>query len=128
MTTLLLVALGGAAGAVLRYGIDRGLRRARGSAFPWGTFTVNVVGSFLLALLVGGAATFDGLGSSGSRALLVVGLCGALTTFSTFGQDTVRLYTSGAPSHAVRYVLVTVLGGIAAAALGFGSAAALAYL
>ncbi|SFT92933.1 CrcB protein [Actinopolyspora lacussalsi subsp. righensis] len=126
--TLLLVALGGAAGAVLRYGIDLGVRRGPGSVFPWGTFTVNVVGSFLIALLAGGAAVFDGFGSPGLRTLLVVGLCGALTTFSTFGQDTVRLYTSGARSHAARYVLGTVLGGVAAAGLGLGTVALFARL
>ncbi|MGJ7907893.1 fluoride efflux transporter CrcB [Actinopolyspora sp. H202] len=126
--TLLLVALGGAAGAVLRYGIDRSVRHGHGSELPWSTFTVNVVGSFLLAVFAGGAAVFDGFGSSDLRTLLVVGLCGALTTFSTFGQDTVRLYTSGARSHAVRYVLGTVLGGAAAAGLGLGFVALLAQL
>lgn len=115
--SVLLVAVGGAAGAVLRFAIDRGVQRAHGSRFPWGTFAVNALGSFVLAVL---AASALSLSESDAPALLLgTGLCGALTTFSTFGHETVRLYGSGARGHAVFNVVVTLAGGIIAGAFGF---------
>ncbi|AXB43455.1 fluoride efflux transporter FluC [Amycolatopsis albispora] len=105
--TALLVAVGGAAGAVLRYLVHR-LWASR-TAFPWATFAVNVAGSALLGLLTGvtGAA----------QALLAVGLCGALTTYSTFGFETVELINRGQAPRAVGYVAATMVAGFGAAAL-----------
>ncbi|PRW62805.1 fluoride efflux transporter FluC [Actinopolyspora mortivallis] len=117
--TSLLVAVGGACGAVSRYGLDGVVRRWCASPFPWGTLVVNLLGSFLVAVVTGWAA-FGGLGPAWLRPLLVSGLCGALTTFATFGQDTVRLYTSVGWGAAVRNVVVTVFGGVVAAAFGLG--------
>ncbi|NHD16183.1 MULTISPECIES: fluoride efflux transporter CrcB [Actinopolyspora] len=119
--TPLLVALGGACGALSRYGIDSAVRRFGRGAFPWATLVVNLLGSFLIALVTGWAA-FGGNAPSWVRTLLVAGLCGALTTFSTFGVDTVRLYVRGARFSAVLNVLVTVLGGLLAAGVGLGAA------
>ncbi|WP_019815615.1 fluoride efflux transporter FluC [Saccharomonospora saliphila] len=79
--TALLVALGGASGAVVRYVLDQRVQRARDSAFPWGTLAVNVLGSALLGLVTGWSVS--GTGGEAVRALLGVGLCGALTTFSS---------------------------------------------
>ncbi|WP_199431673.1 fluoride efflux transporter CrcB [Qaidamihabitans albus] len=122
MTTLL-VMLGGAAGAVLRYLVDQRVQRRHDSVFPWGTLTVNVTGSALLGLLAGWALTGGEPGAV--HALVGVGLCGSLTTFSTFGYETVRLLTERARLYAVLNVVITVLAGFGAAAAGLVSARAI---
>lgn len=110
--TLLLVLLGGAVGAPLRYLADGWVTaRARGP-FPWGTFAVNVVGSFVLGLLL---AT----GPEWLVALGGVGVCGALTTFSTFSFETVRLLEQGRTAPALLNVVGSVGVGLAAAAAGW---------
>ncbi|MEU6645483.1 fluoride efflux transporter CrcB [Saccharomonospora sp. NPDC046836] len=114
--TVLLVMLGGAAGAVLRYVIDRRVQRSHDSVFPWGTLTVNITGSALLGLLTSWALA--GGEPDAVRALLATGLCGSLTTFSTFGYETVRLLTDGARGYAMANVVVTVLAGFGAAGAG----------
>ncbi|PXY33647.1 fluoride efflux transporter CrcB [Prauserella sp. PE36] len=114
--TVLWVMLGGAAGAVLRYLTDRRVQRANDSVFPWGTLTVNVAGSGLLGVLAGWALSGGEPGAV--QALVGTGLCGALTTFSTFGYETVRLVTEGARLYAVANVVVTVLAGFGAAGAG----------
>ncbi len=108
--TAVLVALGAMVGAPMRYLIDRAV--TRDSLFPWGTLTVNVIGSFLLGFLAA-AATASNLFS-----LLGTGLCGALTTYSTFGYETVRLLQDGARRHALSNVVVSILAGLAAAYVG----------
>ncbi len=110
--TLLLVLLGGAVGAPVRYLADGWLTRRLPGPLPWGTFAVNVVGCFLLGVL---AAT----GPEGLLTLGGVGFCGALTTFSTFSFETVRLLEDGRPLPAVATVVGSVAVGLAAAALGF---------
>ena len=110
---VLLIAIAGAAGAVARYGVGSAIG-AR--TFPWGTLSINVAGSFLLGLLleVGPGRMSDDL-----RVALGVGFLGAFTTFSTFGYETVALLRDGRPAPAVAYVLVSVVGGVAAAAAGY---------
>lgn len=120
--TVVLVLLGGAAGAILRYLLDRWVQRWHDSPFPWGTLAANVLGSLVLGVLAGGAllgATRDGV-----QALLGVGLCGALTTFSTFGYETVALFSEGARLYSVANVVVSVLAGLGAGACGMLVAAA----
>lgn len=115
--TAALVMLGGAGGALLRYLVDLRMRRGGGSAFPWGTLVVNVLGSALLGLLT---AWLLAAGTGGARvfALAGIGLCGSLTTFSTLGYDTVSLLTERRRRIAVANVAVTVLAGFAAASAG----------
>jgi len=112
--TLLLVALGGAVGALVRFLVDRAFGRLD-PVLPWGTLTVNVVGSALLGGLAGaGAAVPDPVWH-----LAGVGFCGALTTWSTLGYETVRLATSGGRGYAVLNVGLTLVVGLAAAGLGW---------
>jgi len=120
--TTVLVLLGGAVGANLRYLLDRWVQRWHDSPFPWGTLAANVLGSLVLGFLAG-AALF-GVGSDGVRALLGVGLCGALTTFSTFGYETIGLFSEGARLYSVANVVISVLAGLGAASCGMLTAAA----
>lgn len=110
--TVLLVLLGGAVGAPARYLTDQAVQRWRGTAFPWGTWTVNVVGSFVLgAVLAAGPGWVVTLAGTG--------FCGALTTFSTFGYETVRLAEEGDTTTAAWNVIGSLVAGLAAAALGW---------
>jgi len=110
--TLMLVLLGGAIGAPARYLTDVAVQRLHGSTFPWGTWTVNVAGSFVLGLVAAGAATW-------METLVGTGFCGALTTFSTFGYETVRLAEEGEASTATANVVGSLAVGLLAAALGW---------
>ncbi|MCI4145068.1 MULTISPECIES: fluoride efflux transporter CrcB [Streptomyces] len=112
----LYVVLGAMAGAPLRYLTDRAVQSRTGSALPWGTFTVNVAGSLVLGLLAGAAAA--GVAGSGTQLLLGTGLCGALTTYSTFSYETLRLAESGALGYAAANVLVSTAAGLGAAYAG----------
>lgn len=112
--TVLLVALGAAVGAPARYLIDRAVQARHDSLFPWGTFTANVAGSFLLGLLAAA-----GLHASQEvLALLGTGLCGALTTYSTFSYETLRLAQQRANLLATLNVVVSIVAGLCAAYLG----------
>jgi CrcB protein len=102
----LMVALGAAIGAPLRYLTDRAL----GS--PWGTLTVNVIGSFILGLVLGAPLT------PSLKALLGTGFCGALTTYSTFSWETLAMAGRGERAAACGYVATSVTLGLGAAWLG----------
>jgi len=117
--TVLLVALGAAIGAPLRYLSDRAIQARQDSVFPWGTFTVNVVGSLLLGFLIGLPV------DSALTALLGTGFCGALTTYSTFSYETLKLARSGARLLAVANAVGSVLAGLGAAYVGLLLAQAL---
>ncbi|MEU0399439.1 fluoride efflux transporter CrcB [Streptomyces sp. NPDC006197] len=114
----LLVVAGAAVGAPLRYLTDRAVQARHDSVFPWGTFTVNVVGSFVLGLLTGVA-------SAQAQLLLGTGLCGALTTYSTFSYETFRLYENGAKGYAALNVTGSLAAGLGAVWLGVETAAGL---
>ncbi|MEV4701874.1 fluoride efflux transporter CrcB [Actinoplanes sp. NPDC049316] len=121
--TALLVMLGAAIGAPLRYLADRAVQARHDSVFPWGTFTVNVTGSFILGVLLHGVAVHAVPGSV--NALLGTGLCGALTTYSTFGFETVRLLEERVRAYAVLNVVASVVAGLGAAFCGIALAEAL---
>lgn len=108
----LLVVLGAAVGAPLRYAIDRMVQSRHDTGFPWGTFTANVVGSFVLGGVVGATT------SPAVLALVGVGFCGALTTYSTFGHETVQLAAGRGALLAVFNAVGSVLAGLGAAGLG----------
>lgn len=113
--TVLLVVLGAAVGAPLRYLADRFVQQRHDSVFPWGTTTVNIAGSALLGVLAGAGSALPG----GWFAFLGTGFCGALTTYSTFGYETVRLVERQARVLAVANVAVSIFAGTGAALLGF---------
>jgi CrcB protein len=121
--TLLLVVVGAVVGAPLRYLTDRAVQSRHDSLFPWGTLTVNVVGSLILGVLAGGATAGAIPGSA--ITLLGTGLCGALTTYSTFGYETLRLAEDGARIYAALNVAISVAAGLGAASLGWAVAAAI---
>ena len=110
----LFVALGAAAGAPLRYLVDRAVQSRHDSLFPWGTLVVNVSGSLVLGVLVGGASSV----SSDLMSLVGTGLCGTLTTYSTFGFETIRLIEDGARFYAVANVAAGIAAGLGAAFAG----------
>jgi len=116
--TLLLVAAGAAVGAPLRYLTDRAVQSRHDTVFPWGTFAVNVVGSFVLGVVVG-ATVGGGVGASRVELLLGTGFCGAFTTYSTFSYETLRLVEEGATLHGVLNVTGSVLCGLGAAFGGY---------
>lgn len=111
--TALLVFLGAAIGAPLRYLTDRTMRARFGGSFPWGTFIVNIAGGLVLGVITGAAP------SANAQALLGTGFCGALTTYSTFGYDTVSLVERGRYRQATGNVAGSVSAGIAGAAIGY---------
>ncbi|MFJ9031803.1 fluoride efflux transporter CrcB [Streptomyces sp. NPDC102274] len=119
----LLVVAGAAIGAPLRFLTDRSVQRGHDTVFPWGTFAVNVVGCLILGLLTGAVAA--GAASSRTQLFLGTGLCGALTTYSTFSYETLRLVEDGAKLYAVANVLGSVVAGLGAAFAGVALAGAL---
>ncbi|EIJ78168.1 hypothetical protein PB1_11429 [Bacillus methanolicus PB1] len=111
MKNLLLVALGGFFGAVSRYFISRKLN-GHNSKIPFGTLTVNLLGSFLLGILIGkklGEAVY---------ALFGIGFMGAFTTFSTLKAETLQLFEQKKTIKAAFYLAITYIGGITAGFLG----------
>ncbi|MEW2517023.1 fluoride efflux transporter CrcB [Actinacidiphila alni] len=119
----LLVICGAMVGAPLRYLTDRTVQAKHDTQFPWGTFTVNVVGSLVLGLVTGAVAA--GGASSKIQLLIGTGLCGALTTYSTFSYETLRLAEDGARFYAAVNVVGSVVAGLGAAFTGTAFAEAI---
>jgi CrcB protein len=111
----------GAVGAPARYLLDSAIAERVDGAFPWGTFVVNVTGSFLLGFLTG--LGFTHAFPKIPRVVLGAGFCGTYTTFSTFSFETVRLLEEGAAGEAFRNAAGTLLAGSVAAAAGLAVAA-----
>jgi fluoride exporter len=120
---ILAVLAGGMIGAPARYLTDRLVQARHDSVFPWGTFAVNMAGSFVLGFLLG-AQRHLGLPPV-LFALLGTGFCGGLTTFSTFGYETLRLLEDGAIGEAGVNVIGSLAVGVLFAWLGFLLAGAL---
>ncbi len=117
MTRFLLVAAGGAAGAMARYGVTLFVATFWKRDFPLATLLINVSGSFVLgffAMLAGERAAIDPMW----RLLIATGFVGAYTTFSTFEYETERLATNGAMGWALLNVVMSVLAGFIAVRLG----------
>ncbi|MGI5119774.1 fluoride efflux transporter CrcB [Marinactinospora thermotolerans] len=110
--SVLLVAVGAAVGAPLRYLVSRFVQARHDSAFPWGTHVVNVVGCLLIGMV--GALTLPGWG----MVLVVTGFLGAFTTYSTFAYETFQLAVGRRFLLAVINAAVTVAAGMGAFVLG----------
>ena len=117
---VLAVSLGGAAGAVARYGVAELVDRSHSDAFPWDTLAVNLIGSFLLGLLL--ALLGSSAHRSSARLLFGTGMLGAFTTFSTFSLDTANLLRNDAALTSIIYVTTSLAGGLALAWAGIGVA------
>ncbi|SER49855.1 camphor resistance protein CrcB [Streptomyces sp. yr375] len=109
----LVVVVGGMIGAPLRYLTDRTVQARHDSVFPWGTFVVNITGCLILGTLTGAADITPDL-----RLFLGTGLCGALTTYSTFSYETLRLTETGAGLYAAANAAASVVVGLGAAFAG----------
>lgn len=107
----LVVFLGGGVGAALRHGVNLTAARLLGTHFPYGTLTVNVVGSLVMGLMAAWFA-FEGSPSQHWRLFLTTGMLGGFTTFSTFSLDTALLYERGELGLAALYVVASVTAGL----------------
>lgn len=114
---LLLIGVGGFAGAVARYVVDGAVAERTGGGFPWGTLAINVSGSFVLGLLFAMSAERAILPAD-IRGPLMIGFLGAYTTFSTFMLESWRLIESGAWTQAVANLGGSIALGLVAVFLG----------
>lgn len=117
------VVIGAAVGAPLRYLTDRAVQSRHDTVFPWGTFAANVLGCLVLGLVTG--AVTSGAAGSSLQLLLGTGLCGALTTYSTFSYETLRLAEDGARFFAAANVVASLVAGLGAVFTGAALAQAL---
>ncbi len=120
MARFLCVCAGGAAGTAMRYLLVGWLTRVAGLAFPWGTLSVNLVGSFLLGLVMEVGLTTSLLPSM-LRATLAIGVLGGFTTYSSFNYETLRMVQGGSPALALANVAATLFGCWTAGVLGLWS-------
>jgi CrcB protein len=113
MYHIFLVAAGGAIGAAMRHLVNLGALRWLGPGFPWGTLSVNVVGSLAMGLLTGWLTRRVGGSSDELRLLLATGVLGGFTTFSAFSLDVAMLWDRGDAGLAATYAAVSVLLSVA---------------
>jgi CrcB protein len=125
MSEFLAVCAAGAVGTGLRYAIARWMVRAAGSGLPWGTLTVNLIGSAIGGALLHLALTSPHI-SPAQRVVLTTGFLGGFTTYSAFNSETVAYLHNGSFGLAATYLLLTVVGCLGAGALGLGAATLLA--
>ncbi|MDC0175796.1 MAG: fluoride efflux transporter CrcB [Planctomycetota bacterium] len=120
MQNLLAVGLGGFLGAIARYTVGGFVDSRFNTRFPWGTLTVNLLGCLLIGAILGWVSTREA-SSRTTELFLVTGILGSLTTFSTFGHDTVELLRQGALGPAAGNVALNVIVGLTAVALGLAT-------
>lgn len=114
--TVLYVFVGGGLGSVARYAIGLWSAAAFGMTFPYGTVIVNLTGCFALGVVV--QLAIAGSWHGDVRAAIAAGFLGGFTTYSTFNQETLTLFASGATGAALLNIAITLAGGLAAGALG----------
>lgn len=114
---MLLVALGGAIGSVLRYLTSVLVNKYNATVFPFATLTINIVGCFLVGIFIGYLQKNDLL-ESDLKYLLVTGFCGGYTTFSAFGHENISLMQTGNGALAFVYIASSVIVGLAAVWFG----------
>ena len=120
MSHILIVALGGAVGATLRHLVNLATLRMFGPGFPWGTLTVNIVGSFAMGLFIELLMRRLG-GSQELRLLIATGVLGGFTTFSAFSLDFAVMWERGALLNASIYAVTSVVLSIAALFAGLAT-------
>ncbi len=118
----LLVAVGAAVGAPARWWLDQHVKRRAGHDFPWGTLLINVVGSFVLGVLLGATSRHP---DAALVALVGTGFCGGFTTFSSFGFETFRLAEDGELGAASLNIGLSLGVGLGAAVVGWALGSAL---
>lgn len=118
MPILVQIAIGGALGAMLRHAIATQTTRLAGPGFPWGTFTVNLAGSFLMGILAALLLRRGDPGLSHLVPFLMTGILGGFTTFSAFSLETLVLLERGRPGLAMLYAGGSVIAGLAAVFAG----------
>lgn len=121
MSIYLWIAVGSAAGGVVRFALGALIQRQLGSPFPLGTLAINLTGSFLLGFVLRYALATPAV-SPELRALLATGFCGGYTTFSTFSYEAAALIEDGDYHRAAWYVILSVTLALAGTFLGFGVA------
>lgn len=117
MLAIVAVAVGGAVGSVLRYLVSNWFTDRLGPDFPWGTFTINVSGAFLIGIVLQLAAARAGI-SPYVRLFIATGILGGYTTFSTFAYETYVLGAGNLSLQGFGYAAGSVIAGVAAAYLG----------
>lgn len=118
LTTIATIAVAGAAGTLARYGLSGLTHRLLGTRFAWGTLAVNLLGCLILGFLMQAALESTAVPRA-YRMALTVGFCGAFTTFSTFGYETLRYLQDGAWLMAAGNVAVNVILGLGMVWAGF---------
>lgn len=121
MRDVALVALGGALGSVLRWSLSGVVQRWSGSAYPWGTFAVNLAGSLAIGF-VAALALERALVSPATRLFTVVGVLGGFTTFSALSYETLTLLRDGQWAAALGYAGGSLVAGVAGAFAGYALA------
>ena len=117
MERYLLVALGGALGSLLRYGLGAWVQGSLGAGFPWSTLFVNALGSFLIGLPL--RLSLQGALSGEARLFLAVGVLGGFTTFSSLSYETLALLQGGEVGKALLYAFGSLFLGLLLAFLGY---------
>lgn len=114
--TILLIGTGGFAGSISRYLLTRFISTKWPMAFPWGTFGVNILGCFLIGIVMG--LSFQSAMSTQTRLLLATGFCGGFTTFSTYSLEILELYQRGEAGISMLYLFASIVVGFLSVWLG----------
>ncbi|HNP48904.1 MAG TPA: fluoride efflux transporter CrcB [Bacteroidia bacterium] len=113
-----LLALGGAIGTLIRFYLSSNvISYLKTPPFPWGTVTINLIGSLVIGMLAGWNDTTPF--STSTRLFLFVGLLGGFTTFSAYSLETINLFRSSMPGYAILNILISNIGGIFFAYIGY---------
>lgn len=117
MYKLLLIALGGGIGSVMRFLVTVGIHQWFHKVFYWGTISVNIIGSFLIGIAW---AFFENhIEQENLRFFIMLGMLGGFTTFSSFSLESLNLFKAGEIRMAIQYILISNFGGIIAAYIAY---------
>jgi CrcB protein len=117
MKNIILVFLGAGFGGVLRYAIGN-IIKWNGTSFPWATFVVNIIGSFLIGIILAYSLKNETF-TTNYKLLLTTGVCGGFTTFSALSAESLQLIKQGNWMLALAYIICSIVLGIVACGIGF---------